>query len=248
MKLFERLTKEQNSKRCVTCGGVFVKPKDYGNKMWLDRKYCSRICFNKKQVGHTAWNKGKSNSVETRLKISKANKGKKKPIRTDEHKRKLGLAHKGKPSWSTGKKGIWFHTEEWKRELGEKMKGNKYKVGLSSWNKGLQGYKSGELNNMWRGGVSKINKTERQLAMQTIEYKLWRSSVFERDNFTCVECKAHGVRLEADHIKQWRDFPELRYDINNGRTLCRVCHQMIGWSLFKQANPMKVPVAVLNNI
>lgn len=129
------------------------------------------------------------------------------------------------------------HTEE------AKQKNREAHLGKSTWNKGLVGYKAGELNNMWAGGVSKINKTERQLAMQTIEYKLWRSSVFERDNYTCVECKVHGIKLEADHIKPWRDFPELRYDISNGRTLCKVCHKMIGWSLFKHANPMKNLIA-----
>jgi NUMOD3 motif-containing protein len=31
-------------------------------------------------------------------------------------------------------------------------------------------------------------------------------------------------RLEAHHILNWREYPELRYDINNGITLCHAHH------------------------
>ncbi|MBT9168338.1 MAG: hypothetical protein DDT19_01683 [Syntrophomonadaceae bacterium] len=244
MKLFERLPKEQKKKHCITCNVEFSKPQDYENKMWLARKYCSRPCFAKNNTGHIV-------SEQTREKIRKSNTGKavSTEVREKISERMIGKIpwNKGTKgvmiSWNKGKTGLFKHTQEWKDNLSKKMEGNQYRVGLSSWNKGLVGYKEGALNNMWNGGVSKINRTERQLAMQTIEYKLWRSSVFERDNFTCVECKGHGIKLEADHIKPWRDFPELRYDINNGRTLCKVCHKMVGWSLFKHANPMKILTA-----
>jgi len=86
-------------------------------------------------------------------------------------------------------------------------------------------YFTGANNPKWKGGISKLNKTERQLAMQTIEYKLWRLSVFERDNFTCQSCGEKGGKLNADHIKPWVFFPELRYKIDNGRTLCVDCHR-----------------------
>jgi 5-methylcytosine-specific restriction endonuclease McrA len=37
--------------------------------------------------------------------------------------------------------------------------------------------------------------------------------------------KAHGSRLEADHIKPFCRFPELRLVVSNGRTLCKDCHR-----------------------
>ncbi len=108
------------------------------------------------------------------------------------------------------------------------------RTGTTPWNKGLKGFRAGELNNHWKGGISRLHKTERQLAMLTIDYKLWRSSVFERDNFTCVICKKHGVKLEADHVKPWVFYPELRYKIDNGRTLCVDCHRKVDTACINQ--------------
>lgn len=53
----------------------------------------------------------------------------------------------------------------------------------------------------------------------------WRKAVFDRDDYTCQICKERGGKLNADHIKPFKYFPELRYDINNGRTLCVPCHR-----------------------
>jgi 5-methylcytosine-specific restriction endonuclease McrA len=59
----------------------------------------------------------------------------------------------------------------------------------------------------------------------SLEYRLWRESVLKRDNFTCVWCGQKGYKLQADHIKPFCLFPELRFAIDNGRTLCEECHK-----------------------
>lgn len=73
----------------------------------------------------------------------------------------------------------------------------------------------------WKGGVS---KNARRIYF-TFEYKEWRKKIFERDNFTCVNCKKTGCYLEADHIKPFAYFIELRFELSNGRTLCKECHR-----------------------
>ena len=70
-------------------------------------------------------------------------------------------------------------------------------------------------------GISTENEKVRRCA----EYKKWRKSIFEIDNFTCRECGKRGGTLNADHIKPFAIFKELRFDINNGQTLCESCHK-----------------------
>lgn len=72
----------------------------------------------------------------------------------------------------------------------------------------------------WKGGL----RTERKKEMGRSKYKNWRVSVFERDNYSCVKCFSSATYLHADHIKSWKDFPELRYKVCNGQTLCIDCH------------------------
>ncbi len=57
------------------------------------------------------------------------------------------------------------------------------------------------------------------------DYALWRTAVFMRDDYTCQSCGHKGDALHADHIKPFAFYPELRLAIDNGRTLCVVCHK-----------------------
>lgn len=87
---------------------------------------------------------------------------------------------------------------------------HKRKLGLS---------RSGEKNWNWKGGITPIHIKIRS----TYEYKLWKMSVLKRDNYTCIWCGSKK-QIEADHIKPSILFPELRFAIDNGRTLCKPCH------------------------
>lgn len=55
------------------------------------------------------------------------------------------------------------------------------------------------------------------------EYIAWRTAVFERDSYTCQAC-GDKKRLNAHHIKTWTGYPDLRFDLTNGITLCFSCH------------------------
>ena len=88
----------------------------------------------------------------------------------------------------------------------------------------------------WKGGITKRH----QLIRSTPEYKIWRSRVFERDNWTCQTCGKRGSYLEAHHIKKIftiikenniyssKDAKRCQelWDINNGVTLCKECHNL----------------------
>lgn len=60
------------------------------------------------------------------------------------------------------------------------------------------------------------------------QYKQWRKSVYTRDNHKCrwPNCTLKR-KINAHHIKNWADYPGLRFDINNGITLCKYHHDLI---------------------
>lgn len=61
----------------------------------------------------------------------------------------------------------------------------------------------------------------------TLEYVEWRKSVFERDHYTCAICGQVGGELNAHHIRPFATHEELRFDIDNGITLCKECHKKV---------------------
>lgn len=140
------------------------------------------------------------------------------------------------------KKYVWGHANI--RKLIENNKGREpwnkgIKTGHTPWNKGNGDYMAGEnnpfygkkhtdetrakmrgaKNGNWRNGASRAN----DLIRKSVEYLDWKAQIFVRDNRQCVICGS-GNQIEADHIKPFSSYPELRFDINNGRTLCHDCH------------------------
>lgn len=58
---------------------------------------------------------------------------------------------------------------------------------------------------------------------QSETLKAWRKSVLQRDNYTCQCCGGH-INLNAHHIKNYAQHKDLALDIDNGITLCELCH------------------------
>lgn len=72
----------------------------------------------------------------------------------------------------------------------------------------------------WKGGINGENDTLRHRK----EYRDWRTLVYERDDYTCQCCGKRGASLNAHHINSFASHKDLRYDVNNGITLCTNCH------------------------
>jgi hypothetical protein len=136
-----------------------------------------------------------------------------KPL-SKEHKEKLSKVKKGRKL-----------SEEHKKKLSEAARRKWENPEMRrKWSEMFKGDKS----YFWRGGVS----TENQILKSSLEYNEWRRAVLKRDRYTCVFCgdrnhKGRGSRivLNVDHIQPFALYPELRFDVNNGRVLCIDCHR-----------------------
>ena len=177
--------------------------------------------------GCVIWNKGLTgiDSKETRRKKSESKMGEKNPMFGKNFSKKtrerMGETHKGK-----------HHSEETRKKISESCKGRKHteeaKKKMSK-NHNRETIRRGEKGPNWRGGITPENERIRK----SIEVRLWHEAVFARDNWTCQECGQRGGKLQAHHIKPFAKFPELRFAIDNGLTLCKVCHSKTdtyGWA------------------
>lgn len=102
------------------------------------------------------------------------------------------------------------------------------------WNKGKKlgdaGVTGGEHHWNWQGG--KYIGSERPQRVRFTQY--YQKKVLARDDYTCQVCQTRGGYLQVDHIKKWSEYPELRFDLDNCRTLCMACHYYI---TFKRKMP-----------
>lgn len=105
----------------------------------------------------------------------------------------------------------------------EKLRGRKYP------NQNSSRFWKGKKMPLWvrrkfsiaHGGTGEVITNRRRSA----EHIEWRRRVFERDDYRCLGCGERGVELNADHIYPFAYFLRLRFDINNGQTLCVPCHK-----------------------
>jgi hypothetical protein len=109
---------------------------------------------------------------------------------------------------------------EIKRKIGKANKGRKFSEEMiKNFSEAHKG-KVGEKASAWKGGITPIY----QIIRTSKEYKIWREAIFKRDNYTCRACKKRGGILNAHHVLPFSKYPEKRFEMENGITLCIDCH------------------------
>jgi 5-methylcytosine-specific restriction endonuclease McrA len=161
----------------------------------LNKEWKRKLSEAKK--GKTAWNKGRKMSEEQRIKMIGTLKGVHRSPKT-EFKKGEGVGNKN----NAKKPGV-----------GEKI--SKAKKGKPHLNQRRENHPR------WGGDET----LEKERIRKRIEYKLWRETIFSRDNWTCQKCKEIGGKLNAHHIFNFADFSGLRISTDNGITLCNNCHK-----------------------
>lgn len=138
---------------------------------------------------------------------------------TEEHKRKIGDALKGRSnSWKGVKRGPM--TEEHKQKVSLAKKGQ------SSWNKGLKGFRAGEKRKPYNYTEKweQSNRNRRgKLRVESIWNVKYRAKL--RDSYVCRICGLEDREIvQVDHIIPIALKPELEYDLDNLQTICPNCH------------------------
>jgi hypothetical protein len=137
--------------------------------------------------------------------------------RTEEHSRNLSLAHRGKRL-----------SQQARTKLSQKMQGNTngFKAGSVPWNKNKKRPEvSGERHWNWNPDRSGVLKPVEKQARAKFEAINWANLVKRRDGSKCqLADDTCSEQLDAHHILPWREHPALRFDLNNGITLCSRHH------------------------
>lgn len=150
-------------------------------------------------------------SVESRLKMSLAKKGKyigkNSPSYGKKHKpESIQKMSESKKKMYTDRKGYWYrknHTEETKRKISITKLMNPHRM-------------FGENNPMWKGGTS------HEPYCIVWKFKEYKESIKERDNYECQNPFCHGTssRLCIHHI----NYNKKDCRRNNLITICNSCN------------------------
>jgi len=149
--------------------------------------------------------------VDWKRKITESSRGRKMPPRSAEHLRKLSIANKGQIPWIKGRKQTSYHII--------KRIQSRIRNGTDSKNTAPRG----EKHYLYIKDRTLLKDDSKDRGGQL--HREWSHNVKNRDGWKCrISNKECSGRLEAHHILGWIAHPELRYEVNNGITLCHFHH------------------------
>ena len=147
-----------------------------------------------------------------------------------EHMVKQSVLRKGHGKFCSNRcKNLWFWKQPEYKELQSKVHKGNIPVNIewlkenASTPKHIEKIrKANKGREPWNKGLRTKEPSNRH---SDSFYGEWRRQVYKRDNWKCRinNCNCSG-RIEAHHILRWSKFPELRYEVNNGITLCVFHH------------------------
>lgn len=187
------------TKECKQCQTVFCRKPKESYRQFDGRKYCSLAC-----VG---------------LAVSRGNQHAKGYRHTEEAKKKISTAGKGEKHWN------------WQNAKSSFPRCLECDQRLTARNaiycrKHCGAHIRGERHPRWVKDRSKLKRSgDAHRDRRSSAYVTWRRQVWKRDGFACrindSECSG---RIEAHHILGYTEHPKLRYEVNNGITLCHFHH------------------------
>jgi hypothetical protein len=102
--------------------------------------------------------------------------------------------------------------------------GRESRTNLNNFFKGKDCYdcRNGKISELMKD--PNLTDEERGIRRTLRANRNWRQSVYRRDNYTCQCCGTRGSDINAHHIFNFADNPDLRTAVDNGITLCVDCH------------------------
>lgn len=188
-------------KNCLHCGAEFF-PKSYegiNTLRWKNKQYCSRKCVGVAvgKLPTKPWNKGKELPKHLKKQISQKLKGRKMPYVAEANKNR-DWSEETRKKRSEIAKSLW--NDEFRERFTERM--------------------TGQNNPNWIEDRSQL--VDRNYHP---ELHIWKKKVAERDQGQCqINNEDCAGRIEIHHILPYRSHPELRFEPNNGITLCHHHH------------------------
>ena len=89
--------------------------------------------------------------------------------------------------------------------------------------KGQTVFYSGTKAKLYNEDISEVTRESERMSNENVQ---WRKQVFDRDKYTCKCCGlTNSGDLNAHHLNGYHWDIENRYNIDNGVTLCEVCHK-----------------------